>query len=126
MTVKPFLFLALAAALALVFAAHARPAQDFQQARLVEDSCTLPAYPEEAVHSGRSLRLRIDFTVGTDGRVKQAAVGQASGFPDYDRAVLDAIARCTYLPALRGGQPVEATMSREIVRKSRLPSRELP
>jgi TonB family protein len=88
------------------------------QARLVEGSCTLPGFPDEVVRADRALRQRIDFTIGVDGRVKDARVGQPSGFPDYDRAMLEALARCTYIPALRDGKPIELRSSRESVRSA--------
>jgi TonB family protein len=88
------------------------------QARLVEGSCTLPGFPDEVVRADRALRQRIDFTIGVDGRVKDASVGQPSGFPDYDRAMLAALARCTYIPALRDGKPIELRSSRESVRSA--------
>jgi TonB family protein len=86
------------------------------QARLVEGSCTLPAYPDEVVAGDRPLKVRVDMTVGADGRVKRAAIGQPSGFADYERALLDAVQQCTYIPALRDGKPIEVSVSRQIVR----------
>jgi TonB family protein len=86
------------------------------QARLVEGSCTLPAYPEDVIAGDRPLRVRVDMTVGADGRVKRAAIGQPGGFADYERALLDAVQQCTYIPALRDGKPIEVSVSRQIVR----------
>lgn len=86
------------------------------QARLVEGSCALPAYPDEVIAGDRPLKVRVDMTVGADGRVKRAVIGQPSGFADYERALLDAVQQCTYIPALREGKPIEVSVSRQIVR----------
>lgn len=91
---------------------------NFLQARLVEGSCTLPGFPDEVTRADRALRQRIDFTIGVDGRVKDARVSQPSGFPDYDRAMLQALGQCTYIPALRDGKPMELRSSRETVRSA--------
>lgn len=93
-------------------------AANFLQARLVEGSCTLPGFPDDVVRADRALRQRIDFTIGADGRVKDAHVSQPSGFPDYDRAMLQALGQCTYVPALRDGKPIELRSSRETVRSA--------
>jgi len=125
--VKPLAFPILALALALlpVFLpklAHAATAgnDDFVQARPLDGSCALPGYPPDAAAAGRTLRLRLDFTVGADGRVKRAAIGQPSGMPAYDRAALDALERCLHVPAQLDGRPVEVSMSREIVHAPRV------
>jgi TonB family protein len=86
------------------------------QARLVEGSCTLPAYPDEVIAGDRPLKVRVDMTVGADGRVKRAAIGQPSGFAGYDSALQEAVQQCTYIPALRDGKPIEVSVSRQIVR----------
>jgi TonB family protein len=86
------------------------------QARLVEGSCTLPAYPDEVIAGDHPLKVRVDMTVGADGRVKRAAIGQPSGFADYERALLEAVQQCAYIPALRDGKPIEVSVSRQIVR----------
>lgn len=90
----------------------------FLQARLVEGSCTLPGFPDDVVRADRALRQRIEFTIGADGRVKDAQVTQPSGFPDYDRAMLQALGQCTYVPALRDGKPIELRSARETVRSA--------
>jgi len=89
---------------------------NFLQARLVEGSCTLPAFPEDVIRADQALRQRIDYVIGLDGHVKDARLSQPSGSPDYDRAMLAAIQECTYVPALRAGRPIELRTSRETVR----------
>lgn len=91
---------------------------NYLQPRKVDGSCAMPAYPDDGVLAGRTLRLGVDYLIGTDGRVKQPAVRRPSGFPDYDRAVLAAIRQCTWIPALRDGQPVEVPMSEDFVRNA--------
>jgi len=120
---SPVLRSTLAAALLAALPALAHPAPgpgpgNIQQARLVEGSCTLPGFPDDVVHADRALRQRIDFTIGVDGRVKDARVSQPSGFPDYDRAMVQALSQCSYIPALRDGKPMELRSSRETVRSA--------
>jgi hypothetical protein len=40
------------------------------------------------------------IVVGADGTVKHAALVRPSKYPDYDRAVVAALAHCRYSPAL--------------------------
>ena len=91
---------------------------NYLQPRKVESSCSMPAYPDDAALAGRTLRLRVDYTIDTDGRVQTPTITQPSGYPAYDRAVLEAIGHCTWVPALRDGQPVAVPMSQEIVRSA--------
>jgi TonB family protein len=93
-------------------------AANILQARLVDGSCTLPGFPDDVTRADRALRQRIEFTIGVDGRVKDAQVTQPSGFPDYDRAMLGALGQCTYIPALRDGKPIELRSARETVRSA--------
>lgn len=91
---------------------------NFLQARLVDGSCTLPGFPDEVTRADRPLRQRIEFNIGADGRVKDTRVTQPSGFPEYDRAMLAALAQCVYIPALRDGKPIELHSARETVRSA--------
>jgi TonB family protein len=86
------------------------------QARRIETSCTLPDYPAEVVRLDQPLRFGAQVIVGADGKVKRVVAGKPSAYPDYDRAVLAALAQCSYIPALRGGTAIPAAMPFQIER----------
>jgi TonB family protein len=89
---------------------------DLLQARRIDGSCTLPAYPDEVVRQDQSFIALTNIAVGADGTVKHAAMARPSKYPDYDRALVAALAQCRYVPALMRGQPVDATLPWQLVR----------
>ena len=92
------------------------PGPAFLQARRIDDSCTLPDYPQEVVRLDGALRLTMRFTVAADGTLRDLAPALPSQYPAWDRAAMAAAARCRYLPALRNGQPVDVPMTWQVVR----------
>lgn len=86
------------------------------RARRIADKCLLPAFPPEVVAGDRALSLALQLTVNPDGSVGQLTLARPSDWPAYDQAVLAAAARCTYIPALRNGQPVAVSEVWEVVR----------
>lgn len=86
------------------------------QARRIEDSCTLPDYPAEVIRLDQPLSFVAQVIVGADGKVKRVAPAKASAYPEYDRAVLAALAQCRYIPALRGGTAIVAAMPFQLER----------
>ncbi len=54
-----------------------------------------------------NLRIRVSFIVGTDGRVYSPFILDSAG-PEEDQAVLDAVRRWRYRPALCNGVPTDA------------------
>lgn len=68
-----------------------------------------PAYPAAAIASGMQGRVRLEVTVGVDGRVKAASVRDSSGYPLLDQAALNAIWSMEFEPARRAGLAVEHT-----------------
>jgi protein TonB len=68
----------------------------------------VPEYPD---HTGRGLEgtVLVEVLVGTDGRVKQARILRS--VPSFDAAVLDAVSRWRFRPALSRGRPVEARVA---------------
>ena len=79
-----------------------------QKAVLDFNSCAKPMYPEPDLHEGHQGTVTLGFRVGQDGRVSASNVRQSSGFPALDEAARTAIAKCSFKPALKGDQPVEA------------------
>jgi hypothetical protein len=87
------------------------------QPRRIEDSCSLPDYPDEVVRRDLALHADFFYRVGADGSVRDVRFGPPTGFPEWDRAALEALAHCRYIPALQDGKPIELEMSWNVVRK---------
>lgn len=70
-----------------------------------------PDYPAAARRRGEEGIVRLSLRVGIDGQVTGAEVVTTSGYPDLDRAALDAARGWRFRPASRGGLPVAATLT---------------
>lgn len=67
-----------------------------------------PPYPWAARRMGFEGKVQFDILVGTDGRVKDAALASSSGRSDCDQAARDTIlSKWHFEPATRFGAPVE-------------------
>jgi uncharacterized protein YdgA (DUF945 family) len=88
------------------------------QARRIEESCRLPDYPDDVVRQDRPLRAAFVYRVDTDGIVREPRVVAASGFADWDRAALEVLGRCRYIPALQDGKPIALQMRWDLVREA--------
>lgn len=65
-----------------------------------------PRYPESARRAGVEGTTFIKARVLTDGSVGAAEVRRSSGYPELDRAALEAIRESHFIPAERGGTRV--------------------
>ncbi|MCP9760931.1 energy transducer TonB [Aquitalea sp. S1-19] len=65
-----------------------------------------PSYPERSRERGEEGRVVLRVEVGADGRVRDIAILQSSGFPRLDRAARDAVERWRFTPARRGNSAV--------------------
>lgn len=65
-----------------------------------------PTYPVDAARSGRSGTTTLAIRVGTDGGVTSVQVVTSSGSSALDRAAVDAMERCQFVPATRNGLAV--------------------
>ena len=61
-------------------------------------STPAPAYPPEALRSGRSGEVQVEFTVNPDGSVADARVIRADPPRVFDRAALNAVRRWRFEP----------------------------
>lgn len=86
------------------------------RARRIADKCTLPDFPADVVAKDTALAMSLRLTVNADGSVSNVALARSSGLPDYDKAVLVAATRCTYIPALKNGKPIAVPTTWDIVR----------
>jgi protein TonB len=66
-----------------------------------------PTYPVKAALSGTEGWVELDFTVLTDGTVKNISVHASSPAGLFDDAAKTALARWHYAPVLRDGKPEE-------------------
>lgn len=88
------------------------------RARLVDGSCRVPDFPEDAVRADKPVRLVLRLVAGADGAVREPKVVLPSGWPDFDRAVLDEVGKCRYFPALSAGKPVDSPVFFELKREA--------
>jgi TonB family protein len=70
-----------------------------------------PSIPA-SVRLARPVSVTCQYTVGTDGAVKDAEIVDSSGFRALDQEVLKAVRAYRYSPATQGGIPREVTMRR--------------
>ena len=86
---------------------QAAAADNFMHARRLPDSCTLPDYPAPVLEHDAPFTIALRYTVDAQGGVSDVQVGQASSYPAFDQALVQAFGRCRFIPALREGKPVE-------------------
>lgn len=79
-----------------------------QKALLDFNSCAKPMYPESDLREGHQGTVALGFKVGQDGKVTASNVQHSSGFAGLDEAARLALEKCSFKPALKDGQPVEA------------------
>lgn len=91
-------------------------AAGMMRARRIADKCTLPDFPADVIARDSALAMSLRLTVNADGSVANLALMRSSGWPEYDKAVLAAAARCTYIPALKDGKPIAVPTMWEVVR----------
>ena len=70
-------------------------------------SCAKPVWPEQALRDGNTGAVVLGFLVDRDGKVLDSAVRQSSGFTALDEAARVGIAKCSFKPAMAGGQAVQ-------------------
>ena len=73
-----------------------------------------PTYPKRALRSGIEGVVTVEFTITTDGSVKDAEIIEAEPPNIFDKAVLRAIAKWKFNPDIVDGQPVEKRARQDI------------
>lgn len=66
-----------------------------------------PAYPPLSRRLREQGRVLLDVLIRADGSVGEVRLKRSSGFPRLDQAALEAVRRWRYLPAKRGGTPID-------------------
>ena len=71
-----------------------------------------PRYPSTAKRKGLELDVVIDFTIDTNGRVKNIHFNRGSKVNYFKNVVRNAMEKWRFLPAELNGEPVESQMSK--------------
>jgi protein TonB len=85
--------------------AQAQPASAGDENALTRTHYVAPKFPDIARQRGIDGWVDVQFTVGTDGSVSDAAVIGAQPAGVFEKAALDAVRRWRYQPVVRDGQP---------------------
>lgn len=73
-----------------------------------------PIYPARALRSGIEGVVTVEFTIATDGSVKDAVVIKAKPPKIFNRAVLKSIAKWKFSPDMVDGKPVEKRARQDV------------
>ncbi len=84
-------------------------AEDFKRTRYVA-----PTYPPQALARGVEGEVRVRLTINTEGRVATAEIVSASPPGVFETAALAAVRRWRFDPVMRGGRPIEASITATI------------
>lgn len=68
----------------------------------------LPAYPEAARLRGQQGSVGVRLRIDADGTVLRVEIVESSGYPLLDQAVVEALRRWRFAPAMQGGHAVAA------------------
>jgi uncharacterized protein YdgA (DUF945 family) len=86
------------------------------QARRIDDSCRLPDFPDEVVGQDKPLRAGFSYRVDGAGKVENVRVTAASGYPAWDRTMVEVLGQCRYIPALQDGKPIGLQINWNVAR----------
>lgn len=98
----------LASSVSSAQATSAAPIQD--PAILNVNSCR-PVYPPGSMRRGEQGVVKLQFTIGVNGRLVGSRIVKSSGFRDLDMAALTALIHCSFRPAYRNDVPVQAAFT---------------
>ena len=80
-------------------------------------TCALPEWPKASLRNEETGTVKLQFLIGTDGRVADSKVVKSSGFRDLDKAAVVGISKCKFKPGMVDGKPEQAWMTMEYVWK---------
>jgi protein TonB len=72
---------------------------------------TPPDYPAASRERGEEGEVLLSIHILADGFPDSVVVTKSSGYPALDKAARDAVLRWHFIPALRGGVPVDCTLT---------------
>ena len=93
-------------------AAAAAPSGETRDARVVRQ--VPPEFPTQAARKRQQGWVELEFTIGTDGKVKNVAVVKSQPARVFDREAIRAMQQWTFEPALQNGQPIETRKRRRM------------
>lgn len=70
-----------------------------------------PTYSRDAMLRLEHGVVKLQFTVGANGRLVGSRIVKSSGFRDLDTAALTALIHCSFKPAYRNNLPVQASFT---------------
>lgn len=72
------------------------------------DDCNKPEWPRASLRAGRSGTVMLRFTIAPDGRLLKQEVLQSSGDPALDKAAMEGLGACRFIPGSINGKPVQS------------------
>lgn len=78
-------------------------------------TCDKPAWPANALRDEREGTTTLRFLVGPDGKIENAKIGVSSGSNDLDKAALEALGKCQFIPEIANGRPTKAWLDVQYV-----------
>ena len=67
-----------------------------------------PIYPSESLRREEQGTVLLRVYVSTDGRALSVEIQRSSGFPRLDDSAMEAVRTWKFVPAKRGGEPIES------------------
>ena len=67
-----------------------------------------PVYPSESLRHGEQGTVLLRVHVSADGRALSVEIEKSSGFPRLDVSAMEAVQTWKFVPAKRGGEPIES------------------
>ncbi len=71
-----------------------------------------PVYPSVAKRKGIELEVKVNFTIGVDGQIKDLKFARQNKINYFKSSIRSAIKKWRFLPAKVDGQPVESQMAK--------------
>lgn len=91
-----------------IHAAYGAEAATQDPPAILETNQCRPVYPHAALEKRQEGVVKMQFTVGANGKLVGSAIAKSSGFRELDQAALQALIHCRFKPAYRDGKPVQA------------------
>ncbi len=86
---------------------------DVESAAILDTNQCRPVYPRTSAQRGEQGTVKMQFTVGANGKLAGSAIIKSSGYRELDQAALNALIHCRFKPAYRDGRPVQAAFVME-------------
>ena len=91
-----------------------RPGKPHIDSNVVPSLRIPPTYPKRALRSGIEGIVTVEFTITTDGSVKDAEIIEAEPPNIFDKSVLRAISKWKFNPDMVDGKPIEKRARQDV------------